>query len=317
METVETDCFLMYHVATMRLPDLEAWAIFASVAEHRSFSGAAEAIGLSKATVSKAITRLEAHLGQSLFHRTSRRLTMTESGKALAERAQRMLAEAQAAEEAAHDAATAPAGMIRVAAPMSLGLLAVAPALPDFLAAHPGIEIDLQLSDARVDIVAEGFDIALRIATLPDSSLRARKLADMPIHIVAAPSYLAAHGRPTHPAQLGEHRCLGYTNVSGPWRFSGPDGAEISVRPRGPLATNSGDAMLPALRAGLGIARLPEFLVGADLAAGRLEAILLDWTPPPSALHLMTPPGALRPARVEALIEFLAERLRNICVARQ
>jgi len=301
----------------MRLPDLEAWAIFASVAEHRSFSGAAEAIGLSKATVSKAITRLEAHLGQSLFHRTSRRLTLTESGKALAERAQRMLAEAQAAEEAAHDAASAPEGLIRLAAPMSLGLLAVAPALPDFLAAHPGIEIDLQMSDARVDIVAEGFDIALRIATLPDSSLRARKLADMPIHIVAAPSYLATYGRPTHPAQLGEHRCLGYTNVSGPWRFSGPGGAEISVRPRGPLATNSGDAMLPVLRAGLGIALLPEFLVSADLAAGRLEAILLDWTPPPSALHLMTPPGTLRPARVEALIEFLAERLRNICVSQK
>lgn len=301
----------------MRLPDLEAWAIFASVAEHRSFSGAAESIGLSKATVSKAITRLETHLGQSLFHRTSRRLTLTESGKALAERAQRMLAEAQAAEEAAHDAASVPEGLIRLAAPMSLGLLAVAPALPDFLAAHPGIEIDLQLSDARVDIVAEGYDIALRIATLPDSSLRARKLADMPIHMVAAPAYLAAHGRPTHPAQLGEHRCLGYTNVSGPWRFSGPDGAEISVRPGGPLTTNSGDAMLPVLRAGLGIARLPEFLVAADLAAGRLEVILADWTPAPSALHLMTPPGTLRPARVEALIEFLSERLRNICVAAQ
>src|SRR3569623_3678170 len=118
----------------MRLPDLEAWAIFASVAEHRSFSGDAEAIGLSKATVSKAVTRLEAHLGQSLFRRTSRRLAMTESGKALAGRAQRMLAEARAAEEAAHDAATAPEGMNRVAAPMSLGLLAVAPALPVFLA---------------------------------------------------------------------------------------------------------------------------------------------------------------------------------------
>src|SRR3569623_580948 len=301
----------------MRLPDLEAWAIFASVAEHRSFSGAVEAIGLSKATVSKANTRLEAHLGPSLFHRTSSRLTMTESGKALAERAQRMRAEAQAAEEAAHDAATAPEGMIRVAAPMSLGLLAVAPALPDFLAAHPGFEIDLLLSDARVDIVAEGYDIALRIATLPDSSLRARKLADMPMHIVAAPSYLAAHGRPTHPAQLGEHRCLGYTNVSGPWRFSGPGGAEISVRPRGPLATISCDAMLPVLRAGLGIALLPEFLVGAALAAGRLEALLVDWPPPPSALHLMTPPGSLRPARVEALIEFLGERLRNLCVARR
>lgn len=299
----------------MRLPDLEAWAIFASVTEHRSFSGAAEAIGLSKATVSKAITRLEAHLGQSLFHRTSRRLTLTESGRALAEHAQRMLAEAQAAEEAAHDAANVPTGLIRVAAPMSLGLMAVAPVLPDFLAAHPGIEIDLQLSDARVDIVAEGFDIALRIAALPDSSLRARKLADIAIHMVAAPAYLAAHGRPTHPAQLGEHRCLGYSNVSGPWRFAGPDGAEVSVRPRGALLTNSGEAMLPVLRAGLGIARLPQFIVDKDIGEGRLEIILADWSPPPSALHLMTPPGTLRPARVEALIDFLADRLRNICTS--
>ncbi|MEO5866497.1 MAG: LysR family transcriptional regulator [Sphingomonas sp.] len=299
----------------MRLPDLEAWAIFAAVAEHRSFSAAAAAIGLSKATVSKAVSRLEAHLGQSLFHRTSRRLTLTESGKMLAARAARILAEAQGAEEAARDAATAPAGLVRVAAPMSLGLLAVAPAVAEFLVQYPEIEIELHLSDARVDIVAEGFDIALRVATLPDSSLRARKLADMPMHVVAAPAYFAAHGRPVHPAQLGEHRCLGYTNVSGPWRFHGPDGAEASIRPSGPLATNSGDAMLPALRAGLGIALLPEFLVADDLAAGTLEAILADWRPVVGALHLLTPPGTLRPARVEALIAFLAERLHNLCVA--
>ncbi len=297
----------------MRLPDLEAWAIFASVVEHRSFSGAADAIGVSKATVSKAITRLETQLGQSLFHRTSRRLSLTENGRTLAQHAARMLAEAVAAEEAAHDAATAPKGLVRVAAPMSLGLIAVAPVIADFLAAHPGIEIDLHLSDARVDIVADGFDIALRIATLPDSSLRARKLADMRIHLVAAPAYLARHGRPTHPGQLGEHRCFAYTNVTTPWRFVGPDGTEVSVRLHGPLAANSGEAMLPALRLGLGIAMLPDFVVGDDLAAGRLEVLLPDWTPGGGALHLMTPPGTLRPARVEVLIAFLTERLRNLC----
>ena len=296
-----------------RLPDLEAWAIFASVAEHRSFSGAAAAIGLSKATVSKAITRLEAHIGQSLFHRTSRRLTLSESGKHLAERAARILAEAQAAEEAALDAASLPAGMIRVAAPMSLGLLAVAPAITAFLAEYPGIEIDLHLSDARVDIVAEGFDIALRIATLADSSLRARKLADVPMRVVAAPGYIAAHGLPTHPSQLSEHRCLVYTNSNGPWQFIGPDGTEVSIRPRGSFSTNSGDAMLPALRAGLGIAVLPEFLVSTDLAKGALTAILADWTLSGGALHLMTPPGGLRPARVEALITFLSHQLRDLC----
>ncbi|MDN4631826.1 LysR family transcriptional regulator [Sphingomonas sp. PsM26] len=298
----------------MRLPDLEAWAIFASVVEHRSFSGAADAIGVSKATVSKAVTRLEAHLGQSLFHRTSRRLTLTENGKGLAEHAARILAEANAAEEAALDAANAPTGLVRVAAPMSLGLLAIAPVIADFLVLNPGIEIDLHLSDARVDIVAEGFDIALRIATLPDSSLRSRKLADMRMHVVAAPAYLALHGRPTHPGQLGEHRCFAYTNVTAPWRFVGADGTEVSVRLNGPLATNSGEAMLPALRRGLGIAMLPEFIVAEDLKAGRIEIILADWAPHTGALHLMTPPGTLRPARVEGLIAFLTDRLKQICV---
>ena len=298
----------------MRLPDLEAWAIFASVVEHRSFSGAADAIGVSKATVSKAVTRLEAHLGQSLFHRTSRRLTLTENGKGLAEHAARILAEANAAEEAALDAANAPTGLVRVAAPMSLGLLAIAPVIADFLVLNPGIQIDLHLSDARVDIVAEGFDIALRIATLPDSSLRSRKLADIRMHVVAAPAYLALHGRPTHPGQLGEHRCFAYTNVTAPWRFVGADGTEVSVRLNGPLATNSGEAMLPALRRGLGIAMLPEFIVAEDLKAGRIEIILADWAPHTGALHLMTPPGTLRPARVEGLIAFLTDRLKQICV---
>ncbi|RYF06327.1 MAG: LysR family transcriptional regulator, partial [Oxalobacteraceae bacterium] len=165
-----------------------------------------------------------------------------------------------------------------------------------------------------VDIVAEGFDIALRIATLPDSSLRSRKLADMRMHVVAAPAYLALHGRPTHPGQLGEHRCFAYTNVTAPWRFVGADGTEVSVRLNGPLATNSGEAMLPALRRGLGIAMLPEFIVAEDLKAGRIEIILADWAPHTGALHLMTPPGTLRPARVEGLIAFLTDRLKQICV---
>lgn len=298
----------------MRLPDLEAWAIFASVVEHRSFSAAADAIGTSKATVSKAISRLEARLGQSLFHRTSRKLTLTESGTGLAEHARRILADAEAAEEAARDAATAPAGLIRMTAPMTLGMVQLAPMLADFLAEHPAIEIDLNLSDACFDIVAEGIDIALRIANLPDSSLRARRLGPIRTYVVAAPAYLARHGRPTHPAQLGEHACLGYTNVSGPWRFTGPDGEDVAVRPSGPMRSNSGDAMLPALRAGVGIALLPDFIVGGDLATGAVEAILTQWSLPPVALHLMTPPSNLRPARVETLIAFLTERFRALCV---
>ena len=295
----------------MRLPDLEAWAIFASVVEHKSFSAAADAIGLSKATVSKAITRLEAHLGQSLFHRTSRRLALTEAGKPLAEHAARILTEARLAEESANDAASAPTGRVRLAAPMSFGVKNVAPLLAEFLAAHPGIEVDLHLSDARVDIVAEGFDIALRIAELPDSSLRARRLCTIRTHIVAAPRYLEANGTPTHPAQLGEHKLFGYSNVVGPWRFHGPGGAEVSVRVHGPLTANSGEAIMPALIAGLGIARLPDFIIETCLASGALTTILCDWAPAPIGLHLLTPPSPLRPARVEALIEFLTRRLRD------
>ena len=301
----------------MKLPDLEAWAIFACVVEHRSFSGAAEAIGVSKATVSKAVTRLEAHLGQALFHRTSRRLTLTESGRTLAEHAQRMVAEAQVAEEVAHDAAASPAGLVRVAAPMTFGISHVAPAVADFMAAHPGVQVDLRLSDARIDIVAEGFDIALRIADLPDSSLRARRLAPIAMRVIASPAYLAIHGRPRHPLELGEHDVFAYANVpNAVWHFRGPGGEDVAVRPNGRFTTDSGDAMLPLLRAGLGIARLPDFIVDAEIAAGRLEAILSDWAAPPVALHLVTPPSALRPARVELLIDFLAERFRQLCAAR-
>ncbi|MBB5686138.1 LysR family transcriptional regulator [Sphingobium boeckii] len=301
----------------MRLPDFEAWAIFATVVEHRSFTAAAEALSLSKATVSKAITRLETSLGTALFHRTSRRLSLTESGKALAERARRILSEAEAAEEAARDEARLPSGTVRVAAPMTFGLMHVGPAIADFLSAHPGIGVDLHLSDEKIDIIDMGFDLALRIATLPDSSLRARRLGDVQGHVVAAPSYLERHGTPTHPAQLGEHACLSYAYVATPdlWRFRGPEGEEVAVRLKGPLRTNSGEAMMPTLRAGLGIARLPGFIVDADIAAGHLVSILREWRGDPVALHLLSPPGGPRPARVELLIDFLSQRFKALCAS--
>lgn len=301
----------------MKLPDFEAWAVFASVVEHRSFSGAAAALQVSKATVSKAISRLEARLGTMLFHRTSRRLTLTDSGQALAERAQRILHEGSCAEEAALAAASAPAGLVRVAAPLTFGVQHLAPTLAEFLAANPGIRIDLRLSDAFVDIVGEGIDIALRIAELPDSSLRARRLGPVTGHIVGAPAYFEKHGRPRHPADLAHHACFAYTNTANPevWRFRKAGGEEAAVRIEGPLRTDSGDAMLPAARAGLGLARLPDFLVRDDLAAGTLESVLDDWSAGASALHLITPPGTLRPARVEALIDYLTVRLKAACAS--
>jgi DNA-binding transcriptional LysR family regulator len=299
----------------MKLPDFEAWAVFAAVVEHRSFSAAADALAVSKATVSKAITRLEGRLGTTLFHRTSRRLTLTDSGRGLAEYAQRILSEGQAAEEAAFESASAPAGLVRVAAPLTFGIQAVAPALADFMKLYPGIKVELRLSDAFVDIVGEGIDIALRIAELPDSSLRARRLGPMVMHIVGAPAYFDKAGRPRHPADLAHHACFVYTNTSNPdvWRFRKAGGEEAAVRVDGPIRTDSGDAMIPALCAGLGVARLPDFLIASELANGDLEEVLEEWSGSAAALHLLTPPGTLRPARVEALIEFLADRLRKTC----
>lgn len=299
----------------MKLPDFEAWAVFAAVVEHRSFSAAADALSVSKATVSKAISRLEARLGTTLFHRTSRRLTLTDSGRALAEHAQRIRAEGEAAEEAAFESASAPAGLVRMAAPLTFGIKHLGPLLAEFLGEHPGIQIDLRLSDARIDIVAEGVDVAIRIAELPDSSLRARRLGPVTAHIVAAPAYFDKHGRPRHPADLSGHACFTYANLANPdvWRFRRAGGEEASVRVKGPLRTDNGEAMLPALRAGLGVAVLPGFIVDQDIAAGRLEAVLAEWSAGAAGLHLVTPPGTLRPARVETLIAFLSDRLRRLC----
>jgi DNA-binding transcriptional LysR family regulator len=294
-----------------KLPDFEGLAIFAKVAEARAFSRAAVELGVSKATVSKAVTRLEGRLGTRLFHRTSRHLALTEAGQNLLTRAVRVLAEAEAAESEALDRASAPRGLVRLSVPMSFGLAYVAPALPAFLEANPDIAIDLHLSDQIVDLVGEGFDLALRIAALADSSLVARRLCPVRIHLVGAPAYFAAHGRPTHPRELGAHQALTYAYVKNPdtWRFTNAaTGEEVAVKPVSRFRANNADAHMPALRAGLGLALVPDFTVAADLAAGTLESVLQDWAPPPIAVQLVMPPGGLRPARVGAVIDFLAAR---------
>ncbi|XUM22736.1 LysR family transcriptional regulator [Bradyrhizobium oligotrophicum S58] len=294
-----------------RLPDFEAMAIFAKVVELRSFAGAAQELSLSKASVSKAVSRLEERLGTRLFNRTSRRLALTDAGQRLSERAAQLLADGEAAETEALAQSLTPRGLVRFAVPMTFGVKKIAPLLPAFLEQYPEVSIDLHMSDATVDLIGEGFDLALRIARLPDSSLLARRLCAMPRYTVAAPSYLIRHGRPTHPMHLAEHKCFGYAYLStaGVWHYTNAAGEQASVRPAGQLRVNNGEALLPAVLAGLGIADLPDFIVGDAIASGEVEVVLKGWSQPEGAMHLVMPPGGPRPARVEVLTEFLVKEL--------
>src|SRR5579862_4040537 len=225
-----------------RLPDLEGLAVFAKVAQLHSFAAAAAELNLSKATVSKAVGRLESRLKARLFNRTSRRLSLTDAGHQLASRAAVILSEGEAAEDAILGQGAAPRGLIRLAAPVSFGVLHIAPLLPEFFARYPDIIIDMQMNDAITDLVGEGFDAAIRIAALPDSSLIARTLCPMPRYLVGAPSYFQAHGRPRHPLELAEHQCIAHARgpVAESWHFISRSGESATIRPSGLLRTNNG-----------------------------------------------------------------------------
>lgn len=298
---------------TRRLPDLEAWAIFAKVAERGSFSGAAHELGLSNPTVSKAIGRLEARLGFALLARTSRRLSLTEAGRASLERATRILSEGETLEDEAADQSKVPRGLVRISAPLSFGTAYFGHVLPTFLHGYPEITLDVALSDRRVDLVAEGFDCALRIASLEDSSLLSRRLCAVRLLLVGAPAYLDAQGRPSHPAELVRHAALAYTGSAerGVWRFSHPQFGEEVVEPPVRVWTDNADMLNPVLIAGQGLALQPEFLVWRELRDGRLEVAMPEWSVKPLGLHLVMPPSPLRPQRVQLLIDYLTKALGN------
>ncbi len=294
-----------------KLPDFEGLALFAKVAEERSYAGAARAAGVSVATVSRAVSRLEERLGGRLFNRTSRQLALTEFGLRVVEGAARSYREAEAAEDAARELSSRPRGTVRLAVPMSFGLRWVAPLLPDLFRLYPEIAVDLHLSDATVDLVGEGFDAALRIAALPHSSLVARRLLTITPLVVAAPAYVARHGRPAHPQDLRPEHCFGYATA--PARASGasPDGVERrrqSCRPV-PAGDERGRAAAGPPGWSRCVAELPDFIAGEYLADGRLEGLLPDWHLPGGALSFVTPSSQARPAKVEALAEFFAARL--------
>jgi len=293
-----------------KLPDFEGLAIFAKVVQMHSFVGAATELRLSKATVSKAVGRIERKLGTRLFNRAARRLAVTEAGRQLYDRAAHILAEGEAAEDDGMAQSAAPRGLVRLTAPMSYGLLHVAPILAEFLERYPAVTIDLHLSDSHVDLLGEGYDAAIRIASLPDSSLIGRTLAPVSRFLVAAPDYLAMHGPPTHPLQLSGHRCIAYISTPGEtWHFTNAGGDAVVVRPVGPLRVNNGDAMLPALITGLGLGVLPDFLLREALADGRLEIVMPEWALRGGSVHWLTPPGGRRPKLLALLSDFFHQKL--------
>lgn len=300
------------------LPDFEAWAIVAQVAEDRSFTRAAEHLCVSRPTVSRAVARLESALKIALFQRTSRQLSLTAAGVTVLEHAQRVLSEGRAAEAALYETAGPPQGRIRMTMPVSFGIGHVAPLLPLFMEEYPEITLDVEFNDRAVDLVADGYDLALRIAPMMDSSLRARRISSIPRYIVASPEWLARHDDVKDPRALEEHMSVLY-GAGGimPSRillWSEKEEKNVIITPRSPrLLSNNAEAFLPLLERGGGVGVMPSFMVHNAIKEGRLAIVLPQWQAPSIALHILTPPNARRPIRVSVFVEWLSQYMKKSC----
>ena len=255
-----------------------AMRVFVAVVERSGFSAAASALDLSTASVTRQVAALEKRLGTRLLNRTTRRVGLTSAGAAYYQRAVQLLAELDDIEAAVGAQALVPSGLLRINAPVSFGIARLGPLLAGYRVRYPQVKLDLSLSDRLVDMVEEGFDVAIRITRQPAPNLIARKLADARLLLCAAPDYLARAGTPAAPADLARHACLAYSYWSGgdEWTLQGPAG-EATVRIDGGLRANNGDVLREAALAGMGIVLQPDFVVGADLAASRLRQVLPDW----------------------------------------
>lgn len=288
---------------------LSGMAVFAKVVEARSFTAAAEQLGLSKSAVSKQVSRLEDRLGIRLLNRTTRRLSLTEAGAAYYERCARIVADAEEADLAITHLQSEPRGILLVNAPMSFGIAHVAPAIPDFLERYPELRVDMILNDRVVDLIDEGFDLAIRIGALADSSLIARRLAESRMVAVASPDYLARRGTPTRPEDLSQHNCLSYSYIpqERQWRFETDRGLS-AVSVEGSFRANNGDAIRAAAVAGLGVAVLPSFIAGPDIRSGLLVPLLGDCLPSTTTVHAVYPHNRHLTVKVRAFVDFLADR---------
>ena len=286
--------------------DLNSMTVFARVVEEQGFSAAARQLGLSKSAVSKHVAQLEDRIGARLLHRTTRRLRLTDVGSAFYERCARILAEVEEAELAVSHMSSAPRGTLRVSAPVSFGSRYLAAPVAEFARLYPELRMEIVLNDRLIDLVDEGYDVAIRIGRLADSSLIAKRLCDMPGFIVATPAYLAQHGTPQKPADLHEHNCMLYSLATSgdvyPFR---ENGRETTVKIEGSLRANNGDLLMEAVRQGVGLGYMPAFFCGADLRSGAVVEVLADYRAAPGAISAVYPHNRHLSVKVRVFVDFL------------
>jgi DNA-binding transcriptional LysR family regulator len=289
---------------------LTAMQVFAQVVESGSFVRAAERLHMSTSACSRHVSELEAHLGTRLLNRTTRKLSLTESGQGFHERTVQLLSDLEEAEQLAAQSATAPRGTLKLTCSLNFGVRHLAPAMADFLSRHAQVKFDISVSDRIVDLIEDGYDMALRIGSVGSANLVARRLGQMRAMLCASPAYIAARGMPRTPQDLLRHNCFTYANVPHPgqWRFSSRGGGEEVVQVSGNVHANNGDMLCALAVRGVGIVNEPDFIVGPDIKAGRLvpllpgyEGVTADiWAVYPSRRHLS--------AKVRSFVDFLAER---------
>ncbi len=285
---------------------------FVAVHDAGSFVGAADAMGISKAAVSRHVSELENHLGVRLIHRTTRRLSLTDEGQIFLRRCRELLDALQEAEAELSARGQAVQGVLRVNAPVSFGIRRLAECWGRFQQQHPQVRLEITLADRLVDLLEEGYDMAIRIGTLRDSSLVSRKLAETRVVLCASPEYLQRQGSPQHPAELAAHQTIGYSYWAGggEWLFNGPEG-EVSVRVRPRLVSNNGETCVAAALAHQGVILQPDFLVGAELQAGSLIELMPAYASKRFGIHAVYPSRKHVSPKVRAMLDFLTEELRQ------
>lgn len=289
---------------------LAGMKVFVAVVDAGSFSAAADRLDMSRAMASKHVLSLEDHLGTRLLNRTTRRLSVTESGSVFYERSVQIIADITEAEQVAGHMSAVPRGVLKITMPLAYGLHRLGPVIAGYVSTYPQVKLDISLNDRKVDLIEEGFDLAIRIGTLPESGLIARKLGGEHSLICAAPSYLKRHGTPQTPEDLAHHACLGYTltNNGDEWRLEGPDQA-VAVRSAGPIKADSGDMLRLAALSGAGLIFQPLFIVAEDLQAGRLVQVLPDHVSAELGIYAIYPSRKHLSAKVRTFVDFLVAQL--------